>query len=136
MSSRLDWDITRGDTEALAFAVKFFPDTPAESTDITGASVYCYVQDVRRAAGWGSPMSTLTLRNVAAGGAADEIAITNALAGELSVYLTTDDLVGAGLVGEPLELVRLPYSLRVVRADGEDKTCAHGVLIALIPPRA
>lgn len=127
MSTRLDWDVTRGDTDALPFAV-----TILGSTDITGASVYCYVRDTRVAAAWGSPMSALTLRNVAAGGDATEIAITDALAGELSVYLTTDDLVDEGLVGEPLQTILLPYSLEVLRADGERKTCAHGYLRVLL----
>lgn len=127
MSSRLDWDVTRGDTDALAFAV-----TILGSTDITGASVYCYVRDTRFAAAWGSPMSDLTLRNVAAGGDATEIAITDALAGELSVYLTYDDFVDEGLVGDPLQIVQLRYSLKVIRADGQRKTCAHGYLNVLI----
>lgn len=63
---------------------------------------------------------------------ATEIAITDALAGELSVYLTTDDLVDEGLVGEPLQTILLPYSLEVLRADGERKTCAHGYLRVLL----
>ena len=128
MSTRLDWDVVRGDTKALAFAVTFDDG----STDITGASVWCYIRDTRVAAAWGTPMSALTLRNVAAGGDATEIAITGALAGELSVYLTTDDLVDEGLVGEPLQQIRLPYSLEVLRADGVRETCAHGYLIAMI----
>lgn len=128
MSTRLDWDVVRGDTKRLAFAVTF----DDLSTDITGASVWCYIRDTRIAAGWGSPMSALTLRNTAAGGDDTEVEITDALAGELEVKLTTDDLIDEGLVGTPLEEILLPYSLEVLRADGARETCAHGFLRVLI----
>lgn len=127
MSTRLDWEITRGDTDALAFAV-----TILGSTDITGAEVRCYIRDTRVASGLVTPMTALLLRNTAAGGDNTEIEITDALAGELEVKLTYDDLVDEGLTGTPGEFVRLFYSLRIVRTDGERKTCAHGYMVALI----
>lgn len=125
MSSRLDWDVTRGDTDALAFAV-----TILGSTDITDAEVRCRIRDTREATALVTPMADVDLANVAAGGAADQILITDALAGELSVYLQDDTL--DGLTGTVGEYVRLAYDLEVLRVDGERKTVANGFLIVLI----
>lgn len=125
MSTQLDWDLTRGDTDELPFVV-----TVLGSTDITGSAVRMGVEDTRVTSGVATRMTPVLLANVAAGGAADQIEITDGAAGELSVYI--DDSTFATLDGRPGEIVRLAYDLEVLRLDGVRKSVAHGHLLVRI----
>lgn len=124
--SAIDWEVVRGDTDELPYAV-----TILGSTDITGASVRMAIRDTRPADGTlAAPMSTVTLRNLDAGGSDAEILITDGLAGELSVYLGATTF--SGLTGQPHEVVKLLYDLEVLRVDGERRTVATGALYVRI----
>lgn len=114
MSSRLDWDIVRGDTSELAFAVTWANG----STDITGAQV--------RLTARLNGARLVYLANVAAGGLASEIAITDALDGELSVYFVAATTAAVEFLSA--DTVVLDYDLELVRPDGTRETAAHGSL--------
>lgn len=129
MSSRLDWEVTRGDTDTLDFAVSYLVGG-VWLTDITGAEVRFRIRDTREATGLVTPMPDVNLANLAAGGSDAQILITDPPAGAIEVYLADDTL--DGLTGTSGEYVRLRYELEVLRTNGQRRTHADGFLIVLI----
>lgn len=117
MSSRLDWEITRGDTDTLAFVVSYLVGA-VWLTDITGAEVR-FTARLR-----GSPV--LFKRNITAGGSAAEVEITDASAGKVEVYLVATDLP-VDVIGSSASVV-LDYDLEVLLVNGQKRTMAIGVL--------